>query len=163
MTDMARKREGKHSITFWLALFGVFALMGLYVWFVYSWLGGVGSQNDIFNSFYEKTEFTASEITGLSEYEISLCGEDDTQSHTIEASGEKQEMRDKILPGTGSAETYVSPVNNVRCARYIFTYYDKRFVVIYDNTGAAQHTGERDYSALVGENIAVIMTDDNID
>lgn len=160
MTDMARKREGKHSLTFWLSLIGVFALMAAYAWFMSSWLTNTTKENDIYELYYSRAEGLYDKISELSEYEIGLYT-DDTQTHDIPADGEKQELRDEVLETSYAAVTYISEVTGKRCARYKYSREGIGYVMIYDPGNITAHFSE-DEATLINGHIALIRSEEDI-
>ena len=157
---MARKREGKHSITFWLSIIGVFTLMIAYAWFMSAWLGGSTKENDIYEAYYSRAEGLYDKIAELSEYEIGLYS-GDNGTHDIPAEGEKQELRDEVLKTSYAAVTYISGVTGKRCARYKYSREGIGYVMIYDPDDITAHFSENE-ATLVKEHIALIRSEEDI-
>ena len=150
----SKKNSGlKARLPFILSLLGVFTLMGLYVWFIGGWLGNSSSPQERFSSFIQYADSIRSDIETVSAHEIAVSADD--SSHQISMSGEDEESRKKVLQGAYVAETYISPVNGHRCARYYYEAYDMYFVIIYDKESASQHTDGSEFSSVLGDSITV--------
>ncbi len=155
MIKMGNKKNSglRARLPFILSLLGVFTLMGLYVWFIGGWLGNSSSPQEKYNSFMQYAESIRSDIETVSAYEITISADD--KPHQILMTGENGESRKKLLQGAYVAETYISPVNGHRCARYYYEAYDLYFVIIYDKESASQHTDGSEFSAVLGDSITV--------
>lgn len=153
-----KKLKLPHWLPFVASLLGVLALMALYIWFVGSWFGKAVPAEERLAEFREYAESVGNDIAALSEHDMSLMAEGDTNTYQIFTKGDEQELRDAVFKGGAyQADSCMSNASGKRCCRYFYNWYELECIIIYDKGGAELHTDGTELSAAVGDDITVAV------